>query len=80
MLFQMARHLVFGFFQKAQIPFVAQHARGHTHDQRRGIPNGIEQTGAPAQVLDAAFRPCQMFYLFLRRMLQSGAVARIAGG
>ena len=80
MLFQMARHLVFGFFQKAQIPFVAQHARSHTHRQRRGIPHRIEQTGATAQVLNAALRPCQMLHFFLRRMLQSRAVALIASG
>ena len=55
--FQVAGDLIFGFFQKAQIPFVAQQAGADADGERTGVSYRIEQAGASAQFVYPFFRP-----------------------
>ncbi len=43
MFFQMRGYLMFGFFQKAEAPFIAEQARADADGERAGIPHWVEQ-------------------------------------
>ena len=67
---QMPLDLPFGLRQKPEAPLITELARGKTDGVRAGIPQGIEQAGAPPQFLDAPLTPGEVVFFFGSRLGQ----------
>src|SRR5260221_12940951 len=80
MAVEMRLDLALGLGDKAEIPAVAERTRRSPQRKRAGIPEGIEQTRAPTELVDALRAPAQVVLLFERRLCQCAAALRISCG
>jgi hypothetical protein len=64
MAVQMGFYLALGFYYKAQARFLAHSPSGQPQGKSTGIPKGVEQRWAGAQIVQPLARPSQVVGLF----------------